>query len=86
MPHILFMKDYKFTAYFEGEVLRKRSYLRKEWCIDVVENFEIMEQQEDNRYHFLMRIKELDNKYLRVITLEDKKTIHNAFLDRRFTP
>lgn len=41
------MKDYKFTACFEGEVLLKRPYLRKEWCIDVVENFEKMEQQED---------------------------------------
>lgn len=80
------MKDYKFTAYFEGEVLRKRPNLRKEWCIDVVENFEIMEQQEDNRYRFWKRIEEFDNKYLRVITLEDKKTIHNAFPDRRFIP
>jgi hypothetical protein len=35
---------------------------------------------------FWKRIEELDNKYLRVITLEDKKTIHNAFPDRRFTP
>jgi hypothetical protein len=80
------MKDYKFTAYFENEVLRKRSYLRKSWCIDVVENYETMEQQEDNRYRFWKRIEELDHKYLRVITLEDKTTIHNAFLDRRYTP
>ena len=80
------MKDYKFTAYFENVLLRKRSYLRKKWCIDVVENYEGMEQQEDNRYRFWKRIEELDFKYLRVITLDDKTTIHNAFPDRRYTP
>jgi len=79
------MKDYKFTAYFVNEVLRKRPYLRKDWCIDTVENYEKMAQQEDNRYRFWKRIAEFDYKYLRVITLEDKITIHNAFPDRRFT-
>lgn len=29
---------YQYTAYFENEVLRKRSYLKKEWCEFVVEN------------------------------------------------
>jgi len=29
-------------------------------------------------------IKELKGRFLRVITLEDKCTIHNAFPDRRF--
>lgn len=29
---------YAFTAYFELEVLRKRPYLKKEWCIRVLEN------------------------------------------------
>jgi hypothetical protein len=28
----------------------------------------------------------LEGKFLRVVTLEDKVTIHNAFLDRRFKP
>jgi len=27
---------YKFTEYFEKEVLRKRPNLKKEWCIDIV--------------------------------------------------
>ena len=31
------MSEYKYTAYFENEVLRKRSYLQKEWCIKVIE-------------------------------------------------
>jgi hypothetical protein len=32
------MVRYTFTKYFEKEVLRKRSYLKKEWCIRVLEN------------------------------------------------
>ena len=29
--------QYKFTQYFEKEVLRKRPYIKKEWCIEVLE-------------------------------------------------
>lgn len=46
------MRDYTFTAYFENEVLRKRSYLKKEWCIHVLEHPVQVEMQEDNRYRF----------------------------------
>ena len=35
---------------------------------------------------FLGRIKELDNRVLRVVTLDDKTTIHNASPDWRFKP
>jgi len=80
------MKDYKFTSYFEKEVLRKRSYLKKEWCIRVVKSPIKIERQENNRYRFWAQIKELNDRFLRVVTLDDKITIHNAFLDRRFKP
>jgi hypothetical protein len=73
-------------SYFENEVLRKRSYLRKEWCIQVVETPIRSEKQENNRYRFWGAVKELDKRFLRVIRLEDKVTIHKAFLDRRFKP
>ena len=63
------MKDYKFTRYFENEVLRKRSYLRKEWCVKVVENPVKMERQEKNRYRFWGPIEELEGRFLRVVTL-----------------
>jgi hypothetical protein len=78
------MAEYNFTRYFEKEVLRKRPYLQKKWCIRVLENPIAQEMQEQNRYRFWGEIEELDGKVLRVITLEDKKTIHNAFPDRRF--
>lgn len=80
------MTDYKYTQYFENEVLRKRPYLEKEWCVRVCENPKRVEKQENNRYRFWGEILELEGRFLRVITLEDKKTIHNAFLDRRFKP
>ena len=78
------MNEFKFTDYFENEVLRKRTYLKKEWCIRVVENPIRVERQEQNRFRLWGVVKELDNRVLRVVTLEDKRTIHNAFPDRRF--
>jgi len=75
---------YKFTKYFENEVLRKRPYIKKEWCIKIIENPLKMEEQDGNRFRYWGRIEEFDNKIIRVITLEDELTIHNAFPDRSF--
>jgi hypothetical protein len=80
------MPEYHFTEYFENEVLRKRPYLKKEWCIYVLENAVRSEPQEQNRYRFWAAVPELGNRYLRVVTLEDKVTVHNAFPDRGFKP
>ena len=80
------MSKYRFTDYFENEVLRKRPYLKKEWCQRVVKNPIRFEPQEHNRFRFWGEIEELGGRYLRVITLSDKKTIHNAFPDRGFKP
>jgi len=78
------LDKYKFTPYFENEVLRKRPYLKKEWCIRVIENPIKVEPQENNRFRFWGKIEGIEGKILRVVTLEDKSTIHNAFPDRRF--
>ena len=80
------MDKYKFTSYFENEMLRKRPYLKKEWCIWVIENHLKVEAQENNRFRFWGKVKESEGKILRVVTLDDKITIHNAFFDRRFKP
>ena len=80
------MAEYRFTDYFEKEVLRKRPYLEKEWCIRVIQKPIRSEPQERNRYRFWGEIPELEGRYLRVVTLEDMATIHNAFPDRRFKP
>ncbi|MBF0511965.1 MAG: hypothetical protein HQL13_06520 [Candidatus Omnitrophica bacterium] len=75
---------YQFTEYFENEVLRKRPYISKKWCVAVIKNPVRVEHQEDNRYRFWGTVIGYEGKYLRVITLEDQMTIHNAFFDRRF--
>ena len=53
---------------------------------EVVERPIRIERQETNRYRFWAGAPELNGRILRVITLDDKITIHNAFLDRRFKP
>lgn len=80
------MLEYRYTEYFEKEVLRKRPYIKKEWCIRVIQNPIKLEKQENNRYRFWGVIEELENRVIRVVTLEDKITIHNAFPDRSFKP
>ena len=76
--------QYKFTDYFEKEVLRKRPYIKKEWCIRILKNPIRVEKQEGKRFRFWGTVKELEGRVLRVVTLDDKVTIHNAFPDRGY--
>lgn len=71
------------TRYFEEQVLRKRPNIRREWCERAIREPVRREIQPDGRIRFWIFIEEL-GKYLRVVTLEDGATIHNAFPDRRF--
>lgn len=80
------METYGFTDYFESEVLRKRPYLKRDWCIRVIENPLKVEVQGDNRVRFWGTIDELGGRVIRVVTLADRRTIHNAFADRSFKP
>ena len=75
---------FKYSSYFEKDVLAKRPYIEKEWCERVVSSSEHVEEQPDGRFRFWGRIAEYGNKYLRVVTLSDQKTILNAFFDRNF--
>jgi len=45
--------QFRFTEYFETEVMRKRPYLKKEWCIAAVANPLRSGAQENNRWRFL---------------------------------
>ena len=58
--------------------------MKKEWCILVIENPIRIEVQGDNRVRFWARIAEFGNRVLRVVTLDDRTTIHNAFPDSNF--
>jgi len=69
-------------ATFKVSVFRRRPYLQREWCIHAIEQPVKVAVQADGRVRFWCRI---DGRFLRVITLEDRMTIHNAFFDRGFT-
>jgi len=73
----------KTTRYFEEQVLSKRPYIKREWCQEAILKPIKTEVQPNGRIRHWMYISEL-GKYLRVVTLEDGKTIHNAFPDRNF--
>jgi hypothetical protein len=74
------------TDYFRNDVLIKRPYLREEWLVLALQSPCRREvQPEDGRIRHWVWIEELQ-RYLRVVTLEDGQTIHNAFPDRRFKP
>jgi hypothetical protein len=77
----------KTTRYFEEQVLRKRPYIQRGWCEDVLTNPIRRAEQTDGRIRFWGRIAvagEARQRYLRVVTLEDGETVHNAFFDRNF--
>ena len=79
------MNEPLMTEYFRNDVLLKRPYIRLEWCRMAIDQPYRRELQDDGRIRHWVFIQELD-KYLRVVTLEDGTTLHNAFPDRRFKP
>jgi len=74
----------KTTKYFRENVLKKRPYIKSDW-IKRARNGDIVlkEIQPDSRIKVWVYIEEED-KYLRVVFLEDGETVHNAFFDRSF--
>jgi hypothetical protein len=73
------------THYFRDDVLQKRPYIQLNWCYAALINPVRKEIQPDGRIRYWVFVPELD-KYLRVVTLADGITLHNAFPDRRFKP
>ena len=77
----------KFTSYFHAMHQRRdRSGIRLEWIARVAANPVREQVQEDGRIRLWAPIAEVDGRYLRVILLPDRQTVHNAFFDRSFTP
>ncbi|MBK5971300.1 MULTISPECIES: hypothetical protein [Thiorhodovibrio] len=80
------MLELPITDYFRDNVLVKRPYIQREWCEAAVRDPIRREvQADDGRIRHWIWIDALD-RYLRVVTLADGQTIHNAFPDRRFRP
>ncbi|MEN8254222.1 MAG: hypothetical protein ABFR33_02020 [Verrucomicrobiota bacterium] len=75
----------KCTQYFLHTRKRKdRKGIRLEWIQRVAKNPEQEEIQADGRIRRWGKIEEAENRYLRIILLEDGETVHNAFFDRSF--
>jgi hypothetical protein len=74
----------KFTEYFLHTQKRPdRAIIKPEWIQETIENPIRTEIQSDGRIRKWGKIED-QNKYLRVILLEDGETVHNAFFDRNF--
>lgn len=71
------------TRYFKEQVLRKRPYIKEHWCEKALNSAVKTEKESNGRIRYWVYIGEI-GKYLRVITLPDGKTVHNAFPDRGF--
>ncbi len=78
------MNVMKTTRYFEEQVLRKRPYIKREWCQVALANPARREVQPDGRVRYWLFVPEL-GRFLRVVTLADGETVHNAFPDRDYT-
>ena len=83
LPEAEFWRQVKTTRYFEEQVLRKRPYLKREWCECALREAVHRKAQPDGRIRYWIYVPEL-SKFLRVVTLEDGCTVHNAFPDRNF--
>jgi hypothetical protein len=75
----------KYTQYFLYTRQRSdRKSIKIEWIHYVIDNPVKEKSQSDGRIKRWANIKEANNKYLRVVLLEDGETVHNAFFDRSF--
>jgi len=61
-----------------------RKDIKLEWIQYVIAHAEREEVQADGRIRRWAMIPEANDKYLRVVLLEDRETVHNAFFDRTF--
>jgi len=75
----------KFTQYFISTRARPdRVIIKNEWIQFVIDSPVREVIQSDGRIRRWAKIAEMEHKVLRVILLEDRETIHNAFFDRSF--
>ena len=73
--------------YFETVTPKKHpeAHRNRAWCQRAIENPIRRTVQSDGKIqHWIWLLHE--NRYLRVVTLEDGETIFNAHYDRRFKP
>lgn len=77
----------KTSAYFDAIRTRPdRAIIRDEWIERAIRTPLRELRQKDGRFRRWVQVPEMENRYLRVILLEDGETVHNAFFDRGFVP
>ncbi|WP_413160996.1 hypothetical protein ACL6C3_21025 [Capilliphycus salinus ALCB114379] len=74
----------KTTNYFDNFASQKHPEVQREWIGRVLADPVKKEVQTNNRISYWGNIEEAEGRVLRVITLEDGETVHNAFFDRNF--
>jgi ribosomal protein L1 len=75
----------KVTRYFAGIRTRAdRAVIKDEWIERAIRNPLREVVQADGRIRRWVQIPEMEGRYLRVVLLADKETVHNAFFDRSF--
>ena len=75
----------KTTDYFKHTRCRSdRARITDEWIQQAIDSPVTEQIQSDGRVRRWTFVSQ-ENKYLRVVLLEDRETIHNAFFDRDFT-
>ena len=77
----------KVTRYFEAIRNRPdRAIIREEWIERAIRTPMREVVQADGRIRRWVQVPEMENRFLRVILLPDRETVHNAFFDRGFMP
>ena len=77
----------KVTRYFEATRSRPdRAIIQDNWIERAIQAPIRELVQMDGRIRRWTIVPEIGSRYLRVILLEDRETVHNAFFDRRFEP
>ena len=73
----------KVTEYFRTVRIKPdRAMIEDAWIARVIECPQRSHVQADGRIRLWAAIRENDGRYLRVILLPDRETVHNAFFDR----
>ena len=77
----------KVTRYFEAIRNRPdRAIIREEWIERAIRTPMREVVQADGRIRRWVQVPKMENRFLRVILLPDRQTVHNAFFDRGFMP
>ncbi len=77
----------KTTRYFDEQVLRKRPYIDLASVASILASPLRRTVQDDGRIRFwgaVVHPQDGKTRYLRVVTLSDGQTVHNAFFNRDF--